>query len=367
MGARVHPLPVALSLVIASGVAIAAQTPVTELGLCLTDSLVARRASVLPDGPEGLLGEFEPIAQGSRGDLFVRFFDGPPVIRRFDASYEYQGDVGREGQGPGEYLWPTSILADQESGEILVADSRQRRLIRFASDGTFLGQVTTPFQVFVRGLWRVDEERFLVNGSTPTPPGDGRNVFLVHGDSILQTFQTRDGLPEPGAAVVGQRRLLVLSRPNAPLRFIAAHRRKFRLDLYETGPSATRSFLYTTPWFEPWTRYGITDPNWVPPPFVADLIQVGPGLVGVVVNRVRDQWRDGVEVSSDGSTRIVDGSRTYEASIHVVDLGRGCVRSEGTVPIQVSATLNGELVGLRLDQFGRPSIEFWSIELVPIQ
>lgn len=60
----------------------------------------------------------------------------------FDSAGEWLRDIGRRGEGPGEYTGPlhASVLADT----VFVWDALQRRLSRFADDGSFLGSTIFP-------------------------------------------------------------------------------------------------------------------------------------------------------------------------------------------------------------------------------
>jgi hypothetical protein len=359
-----------LTLVAVSVSTVASQIPGDPdpqvLSSCLTDSLEVRLESRLEDGPRQLLGGFEPIARRSDGRLFVRFFEGPAVVRWFDPSTGASGDIGREGQGPGEYLWPAAILIDETERATRIIDSRQRRLVSFDWDGEWLGQSTLPVAPFIRGVWPLAGGHLLVNGRTSTPDWVGHNILQVHEGEVVATFDTSHGLFRADWAAAGQRRALVLSDDPAALDFLVGHRREYRIDRFRQSGGPVETFVREADWFRPWTRYGLPDPDWVPPPFLVDLVEVEGGLIAAVVNRPRANWREGVEFSDDGSKRIADHARTYEAIIEVIDLENSCVRAEGRAPLHIDATLrDGTLAGLRLDDIGRPSLEFWSIRLLP--
>ncbi len=344
------------------------QVDETLLTACISDSIVVRLASVLEDGPQGLIGGgIGPIARTPDGGLLVRFFDGPPLVRRFGPSGNYLGDIGAEGEGPGEYMRPAAIVVDAPRGEVLVSDSRQGRLITFGLDGSFKGQVLLPVQPFVRGLWRVGADQYLLNAGAGSADWVGRNLFLMRQAEVEATYDTSHGPFRRDWAHAGQRRIAVLKAQDGVVDFVSAHLREFRIDRFTGSDVPTQSLRMDLSWFEPWTRYGLPDPDWVPPPYVADVHRLSDEAVIVVTNRPRESWRDGVEYSEDGSKRIVDGSKTYEGIIHLVDLERQCVRAEGRVPLEIDAALeDGTLAGLRLDAVGRPSIEFWAIDVYPI-
>jgi len=67
-------------------------------------------------------------------DEHIYLIDGQ-VVRRYDANGVFVDQIGRIGQGPGEYTAPRLIEVAPE-GRIFVWDSDQRRLVVFAADGT---------------------------------------------------------------------------------------------------------------------------------------------------------------------------------------------------------------------------------------
>ncbi len=82
-----------------------------------------------------------------------------PAIRVYDLDGTHLRDLGREGQGPGEYVWPSMITVDDE-GRVFVLDFRMRRLNVFTESGESLGawsaqdvQCCTVASTEDGGLW----------------------------------------------------------------------------------------------------------------------------------------------------------------------------------------------------------------------
>lgn len=89
------------------------------------------------DGPDET--QFFQVIAGTRlaDGSFVLGSRGSHDLRRFTAGGEHLWTVGREGEGPGEFVGLMQVIAG-EGDTILTYDFRQRRFSRFAPDGTFV-------------------------------------------------------------------------------------------------------------------------------------------------------------------------------------------------------------------------------------
>lgn len=92
------------------------------------------------DGPDW--AQFESLRDAAfapDGTLYLLDAAAPRVVAVApDGSLRHQ--VGRQGEGPGEYRWPESVdvLPD---GRVVVFDSRKRAFLTYDSDGTHLDEV----------------------------------------------------------------------------------------------------------------------------------------------------------------------------------------------------------------------------------
>ena len=89
------------------------------------------------DGPDET--QFFRVIAGARlsdGSLVLGSI-GSHDLRRFTADGEHLWTVGREGEGPGEFVGLMRLVASA-GDTILTYDFRQRRFSRFSPDGTFL-------------------------------------------------------------------------------------------------------------------------------------------------------------------------------------------------------------------------------------
>jgi len=93
------------------------------------------------DGDEhNTFGSVLALAPAPDGSLYVADRQ-VPIIRRYDADGRYMGDIGRGGDGPGEYRTPAG-LAVAGDGRLFVWDPPLGRLSMYDSAGDFLDSNT---------------------------------------------------------------------------------------------------------------------------------------------------------------------------------------------------------------------------------
>ncbi|HET7041266.1 MAG TPA: hypothetical protein VFI13_04580 [Gemmatimonadales bacterium] len=116
------------------------------------------------DGAPGELGNIMDVVMDRAGRIYVAE-QGPTRIDRFGPDGSFEGSVGREGGGPGEY--EATMLANV-GGQLVVHDPQQRRTSVFDSAGKF-----------VRGwpssccMWRSIGADTTGNVYVPVPPSGG--------------------------------------------------------------------------------------------------------------------------------------------------------------------------------------------------
>jgi hypothetical protein len=88
------------------------------------------------DGPpEYALGDVQDITARSDASVFIIDRSGP-VVRQYDRSGRYVRDIGRRGEGPGEYQSATTV-AILPGNRLAVRDPRARRLHIYDSAGVW--------------------------------------------------------------------------------------------------------------------------------------------------------------------------------------------------------------------------------------
>jgi hypothetical protein len=116
------------------------------------------------DRPESLLYQAGAFEIGDDGCFYgVDFGDHRIVV--FDEEGEYLRSIGREGEGPGEFRYPSLLWI--RDGRLAVYDSNQSRTLIFSTDGTYLESVSLPLIGFNAGTLYPLEDRYVLTGTEP--------------------------------------------------------------------------------------------------------------------------------------------------------------------------------------------------------
>lgn len=102
------------------------------------------------------------IKVDGEGNIYVLEY-GNKRVQKFDPDGNFLCTIGSEGQGPGEYQWPFTLLIEDKKGIIAVMEGR--KLIVFDKDGNYLDQDISLESLFyplvfdsTGTLWGIDEE-----------------------------------------------------------------------------------------------------------------------------------------------------------------------------------------------------------------
>jgi len=128
------------------------------------------------------------------GNLYVADF-GNRRVHMFDQAGKFIRAIGRQGQGPGEYMFPSRVMFDAEGNPCVWAS---RDLLRYGKDGLFRAKV--PIKTFLN------------------------NSMFGPGGTIIGTTQPGPGPEGPKYTIVQ------LGANGAPLRTIAEYRGEYSKD-----------------------------------------------------------------------------------------------------------------------------------------
>lgn len=92
---------------------------------------------VLDGDPEYQFGNVRALAVGADGSIYVLDGHGP-VVRMYAPDGKYVRDIGREGEGPGEYKRPDSGLVMLPDGRLALRDPGNGRISVYDTTGAYL-------------------------------------------------------------------------------------------------------------------------------------------------------------------------------------------------------------------------------------
>jgi len=122
------------------------------------------------------------------GDIFVSDGYGNRRIVHFNAKGEYINQWGQEGDGPGQFALPHSIVADSHK-RLYVADRENARIQVFDTQGNLLAvweEVITPW-----GLCMTKKDEIWACGSSVKKDEEGKCIVLPPSDQILMKLDRK--------------------------------------------------------------------------------------------------------------------------------------------------------------------------------
>jgi DNA-binding beta-propeller fold protein YncE len=137
------------------------------------------------------------------GEIFVTDGYGNRRVVHFDANGRYVKEWGQEGNEPGQFALPHSIVADS-AGRLYVADRENARIQVFDTTGKLLDvweNIVTPW-----GLWLTKSQELWVCGaSCVKKEGTNEHIILPPPDQVLMKLNLKGGvllrIPLPKTAV----------------------------------------------------------------------------------------------------------------------------------------------------------------------
>ena len=104
------------------------------------------RIGAIDGDPAYTFGSVSAISENEHGDIWVA--DATvAVVRRFDSLGVHLGNIGRKGQGPGEFAGGMPMgMGRLRDGRMVVFDTNAHRISFFTPEGLFVGSRSAPIQ-----------------------------------------------------------------------------------------------------------------------------------------------------------------------------------------------------------------------------
>ncbi|MGH7471006.1 MAG: 6-bladed beta-propeller [Longimicrobiales bacterium] len=96
----------------------------------------------LEGADEYMFGDVSELAVGTDGSIYV-YDRQVPALRKYDATGKFVRNIGRKGQGPGEYLNGGGLALGRD-GKVYLWDTGNWRINVYSAAGESVGQLATP-------------------------------------------------------------------------------------------------------------------------------------------------------------------------------------------------------------------------------
>lgn len=345
----------------ASGQAI--QLP--KVPTCATCRVELTRVATLGAGEDGFVRS-EPIwmARDSKGRIYVTWQNighGAELAAVYDSTGRFIQEIGRKGQGPGEFYYPVTVHADR-SGRILIWDF-DRRTTLLDANYRFVRQHTQRAGAL---LWLPDGSQVV-------------GVSALDRDSVLAPITVLDSAGNQVSAFGATRIPVVDAAPWRTNRIVAAGANNtvwaarpdfYRVEQWSRAGSLARAFARSPDWFDkPVTSRRIGHFGDEPTPAPRAIREDAAGRLWYLASVASANWRNAL-----GAPRAVAGRPTtypqrsnsgvYDTMIDVIDTKTGTLLVSQRAEPFIQFFLSDELAAsYRQEADGTPLIDIWRLRI----
>jgi hypothetical protein len=327
--------------------------------LCATCTVTMQRLVSLgdADGPGALGGGMYLVRRDSRG-RFYAFNGESPHFLVFDASGRFVRQVGRRGQGPGEFEHVTT-LAIGVNDTVFVFEARNRRLTVLAPDLEYVRSALLPFTSNF-DVVSVGAE-LVINVDARARDGAQPLRVLAPNGRVVREFGSTTGAYVPNQ-VYGTRRAVTRAGPDgvwvAPLN-------RYAFERWDTAGRRTTAFERTPDWFRPYVS-APTNASVAPPPVFASLVESGDTL-WTLIRVAGPNWRSTVTpISADGRFFRIDDESVYrDVMVEAIQMSQARVLASTRMPSLITGFLAPEIAfGPGEEPDGTPVVVIWRVGIV---
>ena len=341
-------LPVALSLMLTlAGTAVSQETPVVKIPdqpQCRTCEIRLGRSFALEALDDSADGFPAGVRIDARGRFWVLRREDVPLV--FDSSGRFLRAIGRHGRGPGEYLFPTEILAVPPD-TVLVLDGDLRRATVLDRSFRVVRMLALPMHF--RGPIVLSWPRRVVgSGAVSTADEAGRPLHELSFASSSKAVVTRSF-----GADVGARQVYWVSTTFHSLTvpengaFWAGWMFGYQLTQFAVDGRPLRVLTRQPEWFKESSQGGFGTPSTPPPSFLVGLEEDRQGRLWTFVRVPSKSWKAAWPALPPGtrevSARSIAVEKLYDTIVEVVDPRAGRVIARRTF----DGYFVGALPGLR--------------------
>lgn len=316
------------------------------------------------DGPGSLPGLPGSIAVDGRGNYWVSFSSSLPMV--FDSAGRFIREVGRKGQGPGEFNYPGVITA-LPGDSVLVADVGTQRATVIAPDFRAVRSMPLPpGQIFAVAPFRWPTD-LVLNGFIQTKENFGwplhRATISGARPTVVKSFGTNGGTLRPGEEPELQQKLTAVRQG----RLWVADVLRYRMTQWTVDGEQVMSLERRPPWFQGASPWDVGSRNRPPPPRISDIGEDDAGRLWAFTLVAGPTWRDAwtaLPAAGEHSTSRIAWEHLFRTTIEVIDPRAGRVIARGSFDAAILAALPGNrAAAYSVTSAGVPQISILSIQI----
>lgn len=336
-------------------------------GVELGFELVTRLGEV--DGPGALIASPYAVTVDSRGRYYVLASSSVrEPVKVFNQNGSFLTDLGRIGEGPGEYQMPAVVLISQ-GDTVNIFDMGNRRLTVLSPQYEIVRTLDLPRRINMAGAVLVNTDQFGTNFDLHGSDSTTSAVQIMdRSGSIVHAFsneRNRSGRGPP--QFYRSMRSLSGSRDglwSAPMFF------EYRLEQWDTAGRRLRNFLRRPKWFQPHDTVRSRSPEYPPSPVVAAIREDQAGRLWSSVLVADSQWAEGLgePIAGEGGQthyQTEDVEATLDTYLEIIaPSGRLLVsrRFDRLFAYLIADSLIGRAMS---DDAGIPFVEVYRVTLTP--
>jgi hypothetical protein len=299
------------------------------------------------------------VTRDGQGRVWISF--PSEALYLYDADGSFLTQVGREGEGPGEYRSIRNVVV-APGDTVHVLDRGNRRATVLSPELEVLS--TIPLEVPPwGGALRLDSGDWILNSMVT---GEGSVGFPLHhldpSGRLLESFGALTPEWDP-AFQLG----LARSLAGAPDGGVwSAHRTQYRLELWDMENRLHRTLVRRVNWFEPQTGPGQREPRDPQPPVLSSIHLDPSGVLWTRSFVARDNYDEFLEEVAPGRWFPRDpAGDAFRVVVEAIDPERACVLARHETGAYFLRIIeDGWFSGYRESPEGIPYVELHRIELV---
>ena len=315
------------------------------------------------EGP-GIVGEQAWINRSDDGDYYLSSsLAGEEGLIRFSQDGVFQEVIGREGEGPGEYVWPR--LMGGSADDLTILDVAGRRLTTIRN-----GEVSTISMSFVpKRHALLPDGRHLYNAIVFEPDRIGHPFHVYDSESRRITRSFGD---EGVRVDRSSRSQNAMNRPIAVAadgHIWAARVNRYQIDKWGLGGDRIARIERDAPWFRPWLDFPDGAPiEDRPLPELVGVRDWGDDLLMVVVRVADSEWKPVRPARIERGHELITAAqheKIYDTVIEVLDTRLGTVVARTQVDAHAWSVIgnDGFYSYAEHSDLGEPKHVVWSVGL----